>query len=120
MDLFATGFNAWNQLSFAQGNNLPEEPDDLYGFTKVLSATTIERPVSRLTYTIGTSNPKSYPITSISIDHISLICNETVPKLTKDPPKSEKTATSSSPATAPRSTTSSTSTRQPKPQPANT
>ncbi|PTB75216.1 RCC1/BLIP-II [Trichoderma longibrachiatum ATCC 18648] len=52
MDLFATGFNAWNQLSFAQGNNLPEEPDDLYGFTKVLSATTIERPVSRLTYTI--------------------------------------------------------------------
>ncbi|TFB01810.1 hypothetical protein CCMA1212_006386 [Trichoderma ghanense] len=43
MELFATGFNAWNQLSFAQGN-LPEEPDDLYGFTKVLSAATIERP----------------------------------------------------------------------------
>ncbi|PTB63027.1 RCC1/BLIP-II protein [Trichoderma citrinoviride] len=51
MELFATGFNAWNQLSFSQ-DNLPEEPDDLYGFTKVLSAATIERPVSRLTYTI--------------------------------------------------------------------
>ena len=63
MELFATGFNAWNQLSFSQ-DNLPEEPDDLYGFTKVLSAATIERPVSRLTYTIGISNHNSYPITS--------------------------------------------------------
>jgi hypothetical protein len=53
MDLFATGFNAWNQLSVAQ-KILPHEPHDLFAFTKVLSASAIERPVSRLTYTIGT------------------------------------------------------------------
>ncbi|UKZ78377.1 hypothetical protein TrVFT333_006114 [Trichoderma virens FT-333] len=51
MDLFATGFNAWNQLSVAQ-KILPHEPHDLFAFTKVLSASAIERPVSRLTYTI--------------------------------------------------------------------
>ncbi|KAM0261032.1 hypothetical protein ACHAQJ_002471 [Trichoderma viride] len=52
MDLFATGFNAWEQLSFNHHVSLKEEPHDLYCFTKVLSATAIERPVSRLTYTI--------------------------------------------------------------------
>ncbi|RFU80701.1 hypothetical protein TARUN_1469, partial [Trichoderma arundinaceum] len=63
MDLFATGFNAWNQLSISHSAGqkiLPDgtlqdsggEPHDLYEFTKVLSATDIERPVSRLTYTI--------------------------------------------------------------------
>ncbi|KAF3074566.1 hypothetical protein CFAM422_003525 [Trichoderma lentiforme] len=51
MDLFATGFNAWNQLSISQ-KILTDEPHDLFAFTKVLSATAIERPVSRLTYTI--------------------------------------------------------------------
>ncbi|KAL7954151.1 regulator of chromosome condensation 1/beta-lactamase-inhibitor protein II [Trichoderma compactum] len=51
MDLFATGFNAWNQLSIEQ-KILTDEPHDLFAFTKVLSATAIERPVSRLTYTI--------------------------------------------------------------------
>ncbi|KAL7908118.1 regulator of chromosome condensation 1/beta-lactamase-inhibitor protein II [Trichoderma velutinum] len=51
MDLFATGFNAWNQLSIDQ-KILTDEPHDLFAFTKVLSATAIERPVSRLTYTI--------------------------------------------------------------------
>ncbi|KAL7809097.1 RCC1/BLIP-II [Trichoderma gracile] len=59
MELFATGFNAWNQLSFTQNNrpeSIPQEPDDLFAFTKVLSATTIERPVSRLTYTIVRKN----------------------------------------------------------------
>ncbi|KAH6603904.1 hypothetical protein Trco_007350 [Trichoderma cornu-damae] len=62
MDLFATGFNAWDQLSFSQkiprdttlqGEDEDEdEPHDLDGFTKVLSAADIERPVSRLSYTI--------------------------------------------------------------------
>ncbi|KAM0447673.1 hypothetical protein ACHAPV_008509 [Trichoderma viride] len=53
MNLFATGFNAWHQLSLnRQSSNEEEEPHDLYRFTKVLSATTIKRPVSRLTYTI--------------------------------------------------------------------
>ncbi|KAL7930133.1 regulator of chromosome condensation 1/beta-lactamase-inhibitor protein II [Trichoderma chlorosporum] len=51
MDLFATGFNAWNQLSIDQ-KILKDEPHDLFAFTKVLSAAAIERPVSRLTYTI--------------------------------------------------------------------
>ncbi|KAK4077811.1 uncharacterized protein Triagg1_3505 [Trichoderma aggressivum f. europaeum] len=51
MHLFATGFNAWNQLSIEQ-KILTDEPHDLFAFTKVLSATAIERPVSRLTYTI--------------------------------------------------------------------
>ena len=68
MELFATGFNAWNQLTFTKGSPqeaIPEEPDDLFGFTKVLSATSIERPVSRLTYTIGTL----YQITTYLIPH---------------------------------------------------
>ncbi|PNP48005.1 hypothetical protein THARTR1_10424 [Trichoderma harzianum] len=51
MHLFATGFNAWNQLSMEQ-KILPDEPHDLFAFTKVLAATAIQRPVSRLTYTI--------------------------------------------------------------------
>ncbi|KAL7941040.1 regulator of chromosome condensation 1/beta-lactamase-inhibitor protein II [Trichoderma barbatum] len=53
MDLFATGFNAWLQLHFSAAQKiLADEPHDLFAFTKVLSATAIERPVSRLTYTI--------------------------------------------------------------------
>ncbi|KAL7920434.1 regulator of chromosome condensation 1/beta-lactamase-inhibitor protein II [Trichoderma austrokoningii] len=61
MDLFATGFNAWHQLSInrhvsqdaqASKEEEEEEPHDLLRFTKVLSASTIQRPVSRLTYTI--------------------------------------------------------------------
>ncbi|KAL6855710.1 RCC1/BLIP-II [Trichoderma novae-zelandiae] len=55
MELYAAGFNAWNQLSFNRDDvpeGASEEPDDLYGFAKVLSATAIERPASRLTYTI--------------------------------------------------------------------
>ncbi|GFP59132.1 hypothetical protein ACSS6W_007799 [Trichoderma asperelloides] len=58
MDLFAAGFNAWHQLSInryaSQDAQISkeEEPHDLPRFTKVLSATTIKRPVSRLTYTI--------------------------------------------------------------------
>lgn len=58
MELFATGFNAWDQLSVGQKiltEGALEEPHDLFDFTKVLSATDIERPVSRLTYTIGIS-----------------------------------------------------------------
>ncbi|KAL6898702.1 regulator of chromosome condensation 1/beta-lactamase-inhibitor protein II [Trichoderma evansii] len=57
MELFAAGFNAWDQLSINRyvdqdAQILKEEPHDLFRFTKVLSATTIKRPVSRLTYTI--------------------------------------------------------------------
>jgi hypothetical protein len=56
MDLFAAGFNAWHQLVINRQiskDEPDEEPHDLYRFTKVLSASTIKRPVSRLTYTIG-------------------------------------------------------------------
>ncbi|KAL7785818.1 regulator of chromosome condensation 1/beta-lactamase-inhibitor protein II [Trichoderma ceciliae] len=62
MDLFATGFNAWGQLCMSHSARQKiltddtlqdtEEPHDLHHFTKVLSATVIERPASRLTYTI--------------------------------------------------------------------
>lgn len=66
MDLFATGFNAWHQLSLNRqsSNEEEEEPHDLYRFTKVLSATTIKRPVSRLTYTIGIAHIIILPITN--------------------------------------------------------
>lgn len=61
MDLFATGFNAWHQLSLnRQSSNEEEEPHDLYRFTKVLSAATIKRPVARLTYTIGIARLQYY------------------------------------------------------------
>ncbi|PNP45634.1 hypothetical protein TGAMA5MH_02857 [Trichoderma gamsii] len=54
MDLYATGFNAWHQLCLNRQSSKEEEeePHDLYRFAKVLSAATIKRPVSRLTYTI--------------------------------------------------------------------
>lgn len=74
MDLFATGFNAWHQLSFNRqtSNEADEEPHDLYRFAKVLSAATIKRPVSRLTYTIGIAHFKILPIT-INNTPVSLI-----------------------------------------------
>ncbi|PHH72272.1 hypothetical protein CDD80_4652 [Ophiocordyceps camponoti-rufipedis] len=51
MTLFSAGFNACGQLSFEAGASGPE-PDDLYSFTKTLSGQRIERPVSRLSYTL--------------------------------------------------------------------
>ncbi|KAK5989299.1 hypothetical protein PT974_10812 [Cladobotryum mycophilum] len=53
MELFATGFNAWHQLSFeTPGHEEEEEPHDLHFFTKVLQGVNIGRPVARLSYTI--------------------------------------------------------------------
>lgn len=52
-ELYATGFNAWNQLIF-EPTMMEEEPDDLYSFTKVLSTETIGRPLAHLCYTVGT------------------------------------------------------------------
>lgn len=53
--LYAAGFNAWNQLNFDQDqSNAPDEtPKDLHTFTQVLEADTIERPIARLSFTIG-------------------------------------------------------------------
>lgn len=53
MELYASGFNAWNQLIF-EPSMIEEEPDDLHVFTKVLGAQTISRPLSHLCYTVGT------------------------------------------------------------------
>ena len=36
MELYATGFNAWNQLRFDRGADSSEEPDDVSSFTCVL------------------------------------------------------------------------------------
>lgn len=61
MELYAAGLNAWNQLSFDNGIGKSEssteshlEPDDVTSFTWILSAKTIECPVSDLSYTLGT------------------------------------------------------------------
>ncbi|KAH8706368.1 regulator of chromosome condensation 1/beta-lactamase-inhibitor protein II [Ilyonectria robusta] len=51
MELYASGFNAWNQLIF-EPSMIEEEPDDLHVFTKVLGAQTISRPLSHLCYTV--------------------------------------------------------------------
>lgn len=53
MELYATGFNAWNQLIF-EPSMIEDEPDDLHVFTKVLGAQTVSRPLSHLYYTVGT------------------------------------------------------------------
>ncbi|KEY72721.1 hypothetical protein S7711_02509 [Stachybotrys chartarum IBT 7711] len=50
MDLYAAGFNAWNQLDFS-GSNTEEEPDDYSTFTKIIQGGHIEPPVARLSYT---------------------------------------------------------------------
>jgi hypothetical protein len=51
MELYATGFNALNLLSF-EASAASEEPTDLLAFTRILLSKKIERPVSRLCYTI--------------------------------------------------------------------
>lgn len=50
MVLFAAGFNAFSQLSI--NGPAPEEPEDLFSFTRALEAERIERPVARLSYTL--------------------------------------------------------------------
>lgn len=52
MELYATGFNALNQLAF-EASQKQDEPDDVYAFTKVLQGTRIDRPLARLASTCG-------------------------------------------------------------------
>ncbi|EWG52519.1 hypothetical protein FVEG_11253 [Fusarium verticillioides 7600] len=52
MELYATGFNAWNQLTF-DPSPADEEPDDVFTFTKVLTAKSIGRIASELSYTVA-------------------------------------------------------------------
>ena len=51
MALYATGFNAWNQLQF-EGPNV-EEPDDLTSFTCVLHDDAVNNVRSFLSDTLG-------------------------------------------------------------------
>lgn len=54
MELYATGFNAWNQLTFNPPRlGRAEQPDDIFIFTKVLSGNRLDRPKARLSYTTG-------------------------------------------------------------------
>ena len=52
--LYATGFNAWNQLHF-EPSIIDEEPDDVFVFTRVLSCKSLGRPAAHLSYTSSTS-----------------------------------------------------------------
>ena len=51
MELWASGFNAWNQLSFDR--DLPAEPRDLSEFTCVLKGARIEVLRTSLSATLG-------------------------------------------------------------------
>ncbi|KAH7149887.1 regulator of chromosome condensation 1/beta-lactamase-inhibitor protein II [Dactylonectria estremocensis] len=71
-ELYATGFNAWNQLIF-EPSMIEEEPDDLYSFTKVLGAHTISRPLAHLCYTVVRRDEAkclagSHPSATINLD----------------------------------------------------
>jgi len=37
MELYAAGFNAWNQLQFGKDEQTDEEPDDISSFTCVFT-----------------------------------------------------------------------------------
>lgn len=52
MNLYAAGFNAWNQLSFQPSKDQQQQPGDLYEFTHVLSEERISGVESHLTYTV--------------------------------------------------------------------
>jgi hypothetical protein len=53
MELLATGFNAWSQLSFEEQASLEKHPDDLVKFTNVLSGSSIEPPYASISCTMG-------------------------------------------------------------------
>ncbi|RSL97675.1 hypothetical protein CEP52_010756 [Fusarium oligoseptatum] len=50
MELYATGFNAWNQLTF-DPSAAKDEPDDIFSFTKILGTQRLDRVVSQMCYT---------------------------------------------------------------------
>lgn len=56
MKLYASGFNAWNQLVFDE-KDIRDEPDDIRSFEVVLEGGDIELPISRLSYTLGAFGP---------------------------------------------------------------
>lgn len=52
MELYASGFNAWNQLIFKSPAS-HDEPEDLHKFTCVLTGNAIEYPRAYLSHTTG-------------------------------------------------------------------
>ncbi|KAM3428066.1 hypothetical protein NHJ13734_008745 [Beauveria thailandica] len=56
MELFAAGCNAWAQLEF--DTFLPSNSDDLTEFTKIAVGQTMQKPVSRLAYTLIQNDDK--------------------------------------------------------------
>ncbi|EFY92198.1 hypothetical protein MAC_01799 [Metarhizium acridum CQMa 102] len=60
MDLFAAGFNAWNQLCFVPRSGDVAEPKDLSTFTKVLDDDHLERPRAGLYYTLVRGRARYY------------------------------------------------------------
>ncbi|WAO93162.1 Hypothetical protein NCS54_01069700 [Fusarium falciforme] len=50
MELYATGFNAWNQVTF-EPSAVKDEPDDIFSFTKILGTQKLDRVVSQMCYT---------------------------------------------------------------------
>jgi hypothetical protein len=56
-ELYAAGFNAWNQLTFDRSMiNQNKEPDDIFTFTKVLGGQELGPPAPTLYYTHGTNS----------------------------------------------------------------
>lgn len=54
MELYATGFNAWNQFSFDTPPAEQEmQPDDIFSFTKIIGGQTLDRIEPALYYTKG-------------------------------------------------------------------
>jgi hypothetical protein len=60
MELYASGFNAWNQLRF--GNNLVEEPYDLWHFKKVFKDEIAEIWRASFSSTLGKSYKETLAI----------------------------------------------------------
>jgi hypothetical protein len=52
MKLYASGMNAWSQLSF-DNEAMPSQLEDLYEFKVILEGEQIKPPASGLTYTKG-------------------------------------------------------------------
>jgi hypothetical protein len=53
MQLYAAGFNAWNQLSFGKDQEAKEQPDDYHGFVKISAHDRIDNVWASLTAVRG-------------------------------------------------------------------
>ncbi|GAB0142124.1 hypothetical protein EsHS_00002688 [Epichloe bromicola] len=70
MDLFAAGFNAWNQLRFGD-ELIDSDPEDVSTFSKVLTDHVLEPPRAGLYYTLGYHVAGTGFVTgNVNLDHI--------------------------------------------------